>query len=55
MKGQRDMESDLDEVRGGLTEKVAFEQSPEGGEGALVAAGGRASQQREQQVERPGF
>lgn len=34
------MESELDEVRGGLTEKVAFEQSPGGGEGAPVAAGG---------------
>lgn len=30
---ERDMESGLDEVRGRLTEKLAFEQRPEGGEG----------------------
>lgn len=38
MKGQRDTESDLEEVRG-LTEKVALEQSPEGGEGPVAARG----------------
>lgn len=32
------MESDLDEVRGGLTEKVAFEQRPEGREGVSPVA-----------------
>lgn len=48
------MESDLDEVRG-LTEKVAPEQSPEGGEGALWLPGGKSiARQRRQQVGSPG-
>lgn len=35
---ESDVECDLDEVREGLTQKVAFEQRPAGGEGVSPVA-----------------